>query len=80
MVSEKKSFSCIFTLLACDRQWRPWDRVCMDPRGTVGRIYKEVRYTMLWSVLFSEKFLCFSHCKAMGADDPQGGAILTPGA
>ena len=24
-------------------------------------------------------FLCFSHCKSMGANDPWGGAILTPG-
>ena len=25
-------------------------------------------------------FLCFSHCKSMGANDPQGGPFLTPGA
>ena len=23
-------------------------------------------------------FLCFSHCKSMGANDPQGGAIFDP--
>ena len=30
--------------------------------------------------VISEKkiFLCFSHCKSMGANDPQGGAIFDP--
>ena len=30
--------------------------------------------------LVSEKkiFLCFSHCKSMGANDPRGGVILDP--
>ena len=56
----------------------------MDPRGTVGRIYKEDSihcYTQNMKALglvVSEKkiFLCFSHCKSMGANDPRGGAIL----
>ena len=32
------------------------------------------------SLVVSEKkiFLCFSHCKAMEANDPRGGAILDP--
>ena len=25
-----------------------------------------------------EDFLCFSHCKSMGANDPRGGAIFDP--
>ena len=30
-------------------------------------------------LVFSEKiFLCFSHCKSMGANDPRGGAIFDP--
>ena len=30
-------------------------------------------------LVVSEKmFLCFSHCKSMGANDPQGGAIFDP--
>ena len=31
-------------------------------------------------LVVSEKkiFLCFSHCKSMGANDPQGGAIFVP--
>ena len=108
----------------------------MDPRGTVGRIYKEDHYTLLhtkyessvpcglrrrrflkvfpmtppgagpvWTqgawlagfikrttihcytqnmkalgLVVSEKkiFLCFSHCKSMGANDPWGGARMDP--
>ena len=32
-------------------------------------------------LVVSEKkiFLCFSHCKSMGANDPQGGAIFDRG-
>ena len=61
----------------------------MDPRGTVGRIYKEDHYTLLLTkyessgpfvVLEKKIFYAFSHCKSMGANDPRGGAILTPGA
>ena len=61
----------------------------MDSRGTVGRIYKEDHYTLLHTKYESsgncsfgedpEKiFLCFSHCKSMGANDPRGGAIFDP--
>ena len=48
----------------------------MNPRGTVGRIYKEDHYTLLLTkyessgpCAFGEEdfFLCFSHCKSMGA-------------
>ena len=47
----------------------------MDPRGTVGRIYEEDHYTLLHTKYESsgpcgfgeEDFLCFSHCKSMGA-------------
>ena len=54
----------------------------MDPRGMVGRIYsriyKKYHYTLLhtkyesFGPCGSEKkiFLCFSHCKSMGANDP----------
>ena len=60
----------------------------MDPRGTVGRIYKEGRYTLLLTKYESfgpcgfeeEDFLCFSHCKSMGAVDPGARPFLTPGA
>ena len=51
-----------------------------DPNGMVGRIYKEEHYTLLHtkyessgSCGFGEQdlYLCFSHCKSMGANDPQ---------
>ena len=57
----------------------------MDPRGTFGRIYKEDHYTLLLTKYessgpcgFGEDFLCFSHCKSMGANDPLDGAIFDP--
>ena len=59
----------------------------MDPRGPVGRIYKEDHYTLLLTKYessgpcgFREEdfFLCFSHCKSMEANDPRGGAIFYP--
>ena len=54
----------------------------MDPRGTVGRIYKEEHYTLLQTKYESsgpcgfgeEFFLCFSH------DAPGAGPVWTPGA
>ena len=58
----------------------------MDPRGTVGKRYKEDHYTCyiqnmkaLGLVVLEKKiFLCFSHCKSMGANDPWGAAIFDP--
>ena len=52
----------------------------MDPRGTVGRIYKEEHYTFLQTKYESsgpcgfgeEDFLCFSH------DAPGAGPVWTP--
>ena len=54
----------------------------MDPRGMVGRIYKEEHYTLLQTKYESsgpcgfgeEGFLCFSH------DTPGAGPVWTPGA
>ena len=59
----------------------------MNPRGRVGRIYKEDHYSLLLTKYessgpygFREEdfFLCFSHSKSMGANDPRGGAIFDP--
>ena len=55
-------------------------------KGTVGRIYKEDLYTLLHTKYESSRpcsfqedlFLCFTHCKSMGANDPQGAAISYP--
>ena len=54
----------------------------MDPRGTVGRIYKEDNYILLHTKYessgpcgFGEEdfFLCLSHCMFLGANDPGRG-------
>ena len=58
----------------------------MDPRGTVGRIYKEDHYTLLHTKYKSfgpcgfveEDFFVFPHCKSMEDNDPRGGAIFDP--
>ena len=60
----------------------------MDPRGMVGRIYKEGHYTLLhtkyessWPCGFRKDFFfMFSHCtcKSMGANDPRGGTNFEP--
>ena len=46
----------------------PRDGACMDPRGTVGRVYEEDHYTLLYTQnvkvlghVVLEIFLCFSH-------------------
>ena len=57
-----------------------------DARGMVGRIYKEDHYTLLHTQYESsgpcgfgeDDFICFSHCKSMGANDPRGSAIFDP--
>ena len=63
----------------------PQSGACMNPRITVGRIYKEDHYTLLLTKYESsgpcgfgeeECFMGFFHCKSMGANDPRGGAIL----
>ena len=81
VVLEKKIFFMFYPLLPPP----PWDGA-LAPRGTVGRIYKEDNYTLLLTKYESsgpcgfgeEDFLCFSHCKSMGANDPRGGAIFDP--
>ena len=54
--------------------WPVW-----TPRGTVGRVYNEEYYTLLYMKHessgpcgFGEIFLCFSNCKSVGAIDPPG--------
>ena len=59
----------------------------MDPRGTVGRIYKEDHYTLLLTKYESsgpcgfggeDFFFYVFPFKSMGANDPRGGAIFDP--
>ena len=59
----------------------PRGSACMDPRGTVGRIYKEDHYSLLHTKYESSGpcgFGDFFHCKSMGANDPRGRAIFDP--
>ena len=46
VVSEKKIFLC-FSHCKSMGDNDPWGRAIFDPRGTVGRIYKENYYTLL---------------------------------
>ena len=59
----------------------PWGMTIFDPRGMIGRIYKEDHYTLLKTKYesfgpcgFGEDFLKFSH------DAPGAGPVWTPGA
>ena len=82
VVSKKKIFLCFIHYLP-----PPPPPPGQGPYGrTVGRIYKEDHYTLLLTKYESsgpcgfgeEDFLCFSHSKSMGANDPRGGAIFDP--
>ena len=51
----------------------------MDPRGRVGRIYKEDHYTLLHTKYGSLGPYGFREEElSMGANDPRGGAIFDP--
>ena len=58
----------------------------MDHRVTVHRIYKEDHYTLLHTKyersgtcdFGEEDFLCFSHCKSMGAISCHGNQSSNP--
>ena len=62
----------------------------MDPRGTVGSLAGFIKRTTIHcytqnmkalGLVVSEKkifFLCFSHCKSMGANNPRGEVIFDP--
>ena len=56
----------------------PMRRGRIDPRGTVGRIYKEDHYTLLHTKYESSDPCGFGEedFLSMGANDPQGGAIF----
>ena len=59
----------------------------MDPRGTVGRIYKEDHYTLLLTKYessgpcgFAEDFFVFPIVSLWELMTPRAGPFLTPGA
>ena len=69
-------------IFLCFSHDSPGAGAIFDPRGTVGRIYKEDHYTLLHTKYESfgpcgfgeEDFFCFSH------DAPRAGPVWTPGA
>ena len=82
VVLEKKIFY-VFPIACLWELMTPGAGSFFDPRGMVGRIYKEDHYTLLHKKNessgpcgFGEDFLCFSHCMSMGANDPRGGVIF----
>ena len=81
VVSKKKIFFYVFL---CD----PQGGACMNPRGTVGRIYKEDHYTLLLTKYessgpcgFGEDFFYnFPIVSLWELMTPGAGPFLTPGA
>ena len=80
VVSKKKIFLCFAHCKSMGDNY-PQGRNIFDPRGMVGRIYKEDHYTLLHTKYgssgpcdFEEDFLCFS------MTPPGAGPKLTPGA
>ena len=82
VVSEKKIFLCF-------SHDAPWGGARMDPRGTVGRIYKEDHYTLLLTKYESSRpcgfgeedfFYVFPIVSLWELMTPGVGPFLTPGA
>ena len=82
VVSEKKIFLCFSHCISMGDN-DPRGGAIFDPRGMVGRIYKEDHYTLLHTKYESsgpsgfggeDFFLCFSH------NAPGAGPVWTPGA
>ena len=81
VISEKKIFLCFSHCMSMGAN-DSWGGAIFDPRGMVGRIYKENHYTLLHTKYESsgpcgfgeEDFLCFSH------DAPGAGPVWTSGA
>ena len=47
-------------------------------KRTTIHCYTQNRKALYFVVSEKKIFLCFSHCKSMGANDPRGGAIFDP--
>ena len=58
--------------------WTPGARLAGFIKRTTIHCYAQNMKAL--GLVVSEKkiFLCFSHCKSMGANDPRGGAIFDP--
>ena len=47
-------------------------------KGTTRHCYTQNMKALGFLVSEKKIFLCFSHCKSMGANDPRGGVIFDP--
>ena len=58
--------------------WTPGAQLAGFIKRTIIHCYTQNMKAL--GLVFSETkiFLCFSHCKSMGANDPRGGAIFDP--
>ena len=85
MVLEKKIFE-VFPIMSMGAN-DPQGMASLESRGLIGRIYVGDHYTLLHTKYissgtngFREKdFLSFSYYKSMGANNPRGWPIWTPG-
>ena len=59
--------------------WTPGARLAGFMKRTTRHCYTQNMKALGFLVSEKKIFLCFSHCKSMGANDPRGGVILTPG-
>ena len=82
IVSEKKIFFYVFPIVSLWELMTHRGRAIFDPRGMVGRIYKEDHYTLLNTKYegsgpcgLGEDFLCFSHNTPPGGG---GGGLCGP--
>ena len=60
--------------------WTPGARLAGFIKRATIHCYTQNMKALGLVVLEKKIFLCFSHCKSMGAVDPRGRPFLTPGA
>ena len=58
--------------------WTPGARLAGFMKRTTRHCYTQNMKALGFLVSEKKIFLCFSHCKSMGANDPRGGVIFDP--
>ena len=58
--------------------WTPGARLAGFIKRTTRHCYTQNMKALGFLVSEKKIFLCFSHCKSMGANDPRGGVIFDP--
>ena len=58
--------------------WTPGARLAGFIKRTFMHCYIQNMKALGLIVSMKKMFLCFSHCKSIGANDPRGGAIFDP--